>query len=334
MNRQYRILVLTDHTGHSDQNSIYAILSQMLSHQQCLSIDIASRGLPENALYFTGMQRNALLVSPVTSDFRYTPAGDYYKHCLKKADARAYDLVLLRLPRPISDEFLLWLEEVYAHATIVNAPSGIIATSTKQYLLEYPDLCPDIRLCHCVADIEAEVSKYAVVLKPLREYGGRGLLKINGDRLDDGTSVHNTTDYLRELEPAITKEGYLSMRYLKNVAQGDKRLLVVDGEVMAASLRLPAEGSWLCNVAQGGKSVSAEVTPEEYNIVARLAPDLRRKGILISGVDTLVNDDGKRVLSEVNTLSIGGFPQAEAQTGRPIIKQTIDKIFEYADVNG
>ena len=56
-----------------------------------------------------------------------------------------------------------------------------------------------------------------------------------------------------------------------------------------------------------------------------------KEGVLIYGVDTLVDDNGLRTLSEINTLSIGGFPQAEQQTGKPIIKMLIDKIFEYAD---
>ncbi|MEL7221577.1 MAG: hypothetical protein AAGJ93_09680, partial [Bacteroidota bacterium] len=60
-------------------------------------------------------------------------------------------------------------------------------------------------------------------------------------------------------------------------------------------------------------------------------PRLQEAGVLIYGVDTLMGDDGKRVLSEINTLSIGGFPQAEAQSGRPIISQTIELLFNYVD---
>ena len=121
------------------------------------------------------------------------------------------------------------------------------------------------------------------------------------------------------------------MKYLKNVSKGDKRILVVGGQIMASSLRIPAVGSWLCNVSQGGKSVKSEVTMEEEDIVNTISPSLIAEGILIFGVDTLEDDDGKRILSEVNTLSVGGFPQAQKQSQRPIIKMTIDKIFKYAD---
>jgi glutathione synthase len=126
-------------------------------------------------------------------------------------------------------------------------------------------------------------------------------------------------------------EGFLAMEFLKNVSQGDKRILVLNGQILASSLRLPAEESWLCNVAQGGHSVAAEATSEEIKIIETISPKLLEAGILIFGVDTLVANDGKRILSEINTLSIGGFPQAEKQTKKPILQQTINGIIKYVD---
>ena len=331
MTREYRILVLTDHIGHSDQNSIYAILSQMLIHPRCHSIDIASRGLSENKHFFNGMQRDALLGNRVTSDFRYTKNGDCYLSNLRKLKPHDYDIVLMRLPRPISDDFLRWIEEVFSHATMVNKPSGIIVTSNKKFLVNLPELCPHIRLCMSIEDIKEEIARYPIVLKPLKEYGGRGLLRIDGDTVDDGNKEYDTSHYLEALKEDIEKEGILSMKYLKNVSEGDKRILVVASEILAASLRIPAKGSWLCNVSQGGTSVYTEVTLQEREIINTITPKLAQYGILIYGVDTLVDDNGDRILSEINTMSIGGFPQAEAQTGKPIIKSLIDKIFEYAD---
>ena len=331
MIRQYRILVLTDHIGHSDQNSIYAILNQMLDHPRCLAIDIASRGLASNAYFFDGMQRNCLMGSKVTTDFQYNAEGKFYTTNLRKLKVKEYDLVLLRLPRPISDEFLQWISEVFSHACIVNDPKGILKTSNKKFLVKFPSICPDVRLCYSIEEIKEELLKYPIVLKPLKEYGGRGLLKIETDIVDDGINEYDTDVYLNALQERIENDGYLSMRYLKNVSQGDKRILVVDGEILASSLRLPKEGSWLCNISQGGISVASEVTAREQEIIEQINPILRSEGILMYGADTLVDDFGHRVLSEINTLSIGGFPQAEAQTGKPIIKKLLDKIFIHAD---
>lgn len=329
--KMYRILALTDHGGHSDQNSIYALLESMLQHEQCASMLVASRGLDINYGFFEGHQRNSLFGSTVGGDFSFTLDGQYFQKGLKKINPKEIDLVFMRLPRPISDDFLLWVEEVFGHAVIVNRPKGIIETSSKAFLLQFPGLSPSMRLVHSVAEVEAYAAEQDIVLKPLREYGGKGLLKIAGGKVDDGTQLYGIADYLPTIEDELQQNGYLAMKYLKNVTKGDKRILVVGGEVMAASLRLPADGSWLCNVAQGGTSVAAEPDADELAIVKAITPMLTDRGILIYGLDTLADDDGTRILSEVNTLSIGGFPQAEQQTGRPIIKNTINKIFEYAN---
>jgi len=329
--RKYKVLVLTDHRGHSKENSIYAILQVMLKHEQCAQIDIASRGLEENKMFFENHQVDTLHVVTLDSDFKYSENGEGYSANLKKAKVEDYNLVFLRLPRPLSDESLIWFEELFSNATIVNSAKGILTTSSKAFLLNFPDVCPGIRLCTSIKDVLEEIEKYPIVLKPLKEYGGRGLLKINKQQIDDGQDIHDTKTYLPTIKEQLENDNYLSMRFLKNVKKGDKRILVVDGEIMASSLRLPAEDSWLCNVAQGGTSVPSEVTPEEINIISNIKSKLKEQGIFMYGVDTLEDDEGKRVLSEINTLSIGGWPQAQAQTGIPIINKLINKLFQHAD---
>lgn len=330
---QYRVLVLTDHRGHSAENSIYALLRQMLNDPRCAEIDIATRAWAGNDSFFTAQSGDQLQVAAVTPDFAYTDEGEYLTQGLRVVDPKDYDLIFLRLPRPISDEFLIWLADLLAGKAIVNHPRGIVETSTKQFLLNFPEVCPGMQLCRSKQEVLDFAAKFPIVLKPLREYGGRGLLKIEGDTLDDGSSLHDTATYLEEIEDVLETDGMLGMKFLKNVSQGDKRILVAGGQIMAASLRLPAPDSWLCNVAQGGTSVPATPTSDEEAIIAHINPKLQQAGILIYGADTLVDDDGKRVLSEINTLSIGGFPQAEQQTGRPVLQPTIDKIFIYADTH-
>lgn len=331
MSKSHKVLVLTDHSGHSDQNSIYSLLREMVSHTQCASLDVASRGLSINEAFFKDNDADALHVARIDKHFAYTEDGAAYTANLKSADVTSYDFVFMRLPRPISDDYILWIEETFSNAVIVNRPSGIIKTSTKAFLLNFPSVCAEMKLCYSVSDVMEMVNRYPIVLKPLKEYGGRGLLKIDRAHIDDGIELHDTAAYLLSISDQIASDGYLAMKYLKNVSEGDKRILVVNGKIMASSLRLPKEGSWLCNVAQGGKSVSTEVTEREKEIIATISPVLIENGIVIFGADTLVDDDGSRVLSEINTLSIGGFPQAQKQSGLPIIKDTINKLFEYAD---
>lgn len=328
---KYRTLVLTDHSGHSSENSIYAILNEMVRHDHCKYIDVVSRGIDKNHGFFMDHDSTRIFGTRVNREFKYTDDGIYYEKGLHKIDIQDYDLIFMRLPRPVSDDWLQWLTDIAKKAIIINYPPGIIKTSNKKYLLNFPDQCPDIKLCHSGKDVIEESKKYPIVLKPLKEYGGKGIVKIEGNIVDTGEKILDLKTFLGTIDNELINDGYLAMKYLKNVQNGDKRILVVGGQIMASSLRLPAQGSWLCNVAQGGQSVKSDVTPEEVDIVNAISPKLLAEGILIFGADTLEDDDGKRILSEVNTLSIGGFPQAQQQSGQPIIKMTIDKIFEYAD---
>ncbi len=329
----FKVLVLTDHSGHSVQNSIYSLLNEMSNHPLCQNIDVASRGIAKNNAFFSNMDIKSLYGVRIDSNFSYSENGVYFSKELKKLSLGDYDIIFMRLPRPITDEWLLWLDAHKNQAVIVNSPKGIIKTSSKEYLLSIPEVCPIIRKINTVEDVIDFASQYPIVLKPLREYGGKGVVKVVDDKIYDGNEEYDRDTYLESIKESIAAEGYIGMKYLKNVSQGDKRILVVGGEILAASLRLPAEGSWLCNVSQGGRSIGADITSEELKIIRTISPQLIKEGILIYGADTLVDDDGKRVLSEINTLSIGGFPQAQKQTGMPIIKQTIDKIFEYANDN-
>jgi glutathione synthase len=328
---KYKILVLTDHSEHSVENSIYAILHEMVGHEKCGRIDLVSRGIIENKAFFENRDASNIFGICIDHEFKYSQDSSYYKRGLSKLNLDDYDIIFMRLPRPISDNWLEWLGEVAKDKVFINNPHGIIKTSNKKYLLNFPDLCPDMMLCNSKEDVLKMSRKYPIVLKPLKEYGGKGIVKIVENIVDVGDKVMDLETYLETVNKELTTDGFLAMKFLKNVSQGDKRILVVGGQIMASSLRLPAEGSWLCNVAQGGKSVKAEVTNEEIKIVKGLTPKLIKEGVLIFGADTLEDDEGKRILSEVNTLSIGGFPQAQKQSGKPIIKMTIDKIFDYAD---
>lgn len=333
MRNKYNVLVFTDHSGHSKENSIYALLQAMITDKRCNSVHVASRGLEENREFFEDCNKDRLFATQIDEEFAYTENGYFMSHKLEEISIETADVVFLRLPRPISDDFLLWISEIFKKAVIINDPKGILATSSKRFLLNLSQYCPPIKMCDSIKDIKDFALKFPIVLKPLQEYGGRGLLKIESGMVDDGKEVFELDEYLLSIKDYIEDEGYLAMQFMKNVKEGDKRILVVDGEVLAASLRLPPEGSWLCNVAQGGKSVPTKPSAEEIKIINGIAPELKNNGILMYGIDTLVNDEGQRMLSEINTLSIGGFPQSEKQSGKPVLRRTIEKIFDYADEN-
>lgn len=330
--KKYSCLVLTDHRGHSDQNSIYALVAALAQHQQCAQVQVASRANPQNNSFFELQQASTVHALEAGKDFAFDPTGQQFLGNTQLVDVSTVDFIFMRLPRPITDQFLNYLLQVAPQAVFVNHPKGIMETSTKEYLLKFPEVCPPMQLCHSSEQVKAFAAQFPIVLKPLREYGGKGIVRIENGQVHTGTEQPQDLErYLATIQEELTTAGYLAMKFLKNVSQGDKRILVVNGQILGASLRLPPPDSWLCNVAQGGQSVMATVSPEEEWIVQQIMPHLLSAGIVVFGMDTLTNDEGKRVLSEINTLSIGGFPQAAAQTGRPVVELAIDGIIQYVN---
>lgn len=325
----FRFLILTDHSRHNKENSLYALAAALVQHPQCAQVAIASRGNASNTNFFYANENIPLQAILATARFTFDPTGKQFQEQTVAVNPSDFDVIFMRLPRPISTDFLSFIAQIASHKVIINDPKGIEKTSSKAYLLNFPHLCPPMALCRSIEQIQVFAQQFPIVLKPLKEYGGKGIVKIDGNQLWIGNRLYDTNVYLQKNQRYIEQEGYLAMKFLKNVSQGDKRILVIDGQILAASVRLPPKGSWMCNVAQGGQSLPAQVTEEETHLIQQISPALKQEGILIFGADTLVNDDGKRILSEINTLSIGGFPQAEAQTGRPIIAQTIQKIIDH-----
>ena len=88
--KTYKVLVLTDHQGHSKENSIYAILTEMLQHEQCQQIDIASRGLVENHLFFENHQSDALHVSTLDAEFKFTESGEVSYNKIQDNSGKQY----------------------------------------------------------------------------------------------------------------------------------------------------------------------------------------------------------------------------------------------------
>ncbi len=325
--KKYKVLVLTDHTGHSKENSLYALVGEMRKHPRTDRIDIATRGNTLNQDFFNQMQKSKLWVTKIRKNFTFSKDGSAFKEDNFVAELSSYDLIWLRMPPPLSKSFLDFLETVFADKIIINNPKGIYETGSKEFLLNFSSCCPPMKVCRSKAEIRVLKSQFPIVLKPFREYGGKGIVKIDGEEVSLGKEKISFAQFLASL-----KEGeieYLGVKFLKNVKKGDKRIIVVNGKILGASLRLPAEDSWLCNVAMGGKSIVSEVDESEQKIVDTINPILSEMGIAMYGVDTLVGDDGQRILSEINTTSIGGLPQVAAQQNLPLVAEAIDLIWQF-----
>jgi len=319
-----KVLILTDHSNHSAENSLYELARALSANNAVEKVDIASRKIESNFPFFDCQEDSSIYTTEVDASFNF----DTIQHPLDNATSQnlisEYDFVWLRLPPPLSKEFLDYLEVIFSESIIVNNPSAIYETGSKAFLMNFKDVCPPMTICKSIDDIIDFRSKFPIVLKPFREYGGKGILKIEGDRVSNGNSSFTFQEFATNFKKSPVD--FLAVKYLKNVKEGDKRIVVIDGEIMGASLRLPPEDSWICNVAMGGTSNHSDVTPEEIEIVNTIDPILSAKGIVMYGVDTLVDDENKRVLSEINTTSIGGLPQIAKLLNKPLVERGINLI--------
>ena len=269
----------------------------------------------------------------VDTNFSYSEDGKWYRDTREINLAHA-NALFLRMDRPFTDKQLRCLSQNFPKSLIINDPLGIIHTGSKEFLLNFPSICPAMTMCKNQGDIEDFLAIHDAVFKPMHGYGGQGIVRISRFGISEGSiklTKQQAIDIL--VERMKSGEQYLAMEYMKNVGEGDKRIVVAGNTVLGATLRLPAQGSFMCNLKEGGTAHPAEPDNDEIEIAEQIIPILRKNGILIFGFDTLVNNDGKRILSEINTLNVGGFIQAQEFSGRPIIDQVAREFITYIKEN-
>jgi len=326
------ILVVTDHSTHTESNSVYQLSHALRKDARCGSLWVCSKGLSQNADFFNAVPDAALFVSLVDDMFAYDSVGSYFERSLLTLDRDMIDAILVRMPQPVDPAFLFSLEAIVPPHHIINSPAGTVETASKAFLMQVSYLCPEPHLCETIDEAMNLSAKQEIVLKPLFSYGGRGIVRLSKEYCWNGNERHT----IDRLSTFLSDSHFpmLSMPFLKNVIQGDKRTIVVNREVLGSALRLPAEGSWMCNVAQGGHARLDKPTEDERIIQEILTPILYRKGVVMFGFDTLVGDDGRRVLSEINTLSIGGLVPLQEMSGKPILRRAAELMWDYLDGKG
>jgi len=326
-----KVLVLTDHSKHTATNSLYAIVRAMLVHPTVSAVRVASRGTAANAKFFACAKTDHLYAMEADSNFAFDIDGaGFGESRLLKTPVVWADGVVLRIPHPVPSNWFTYLENSFMGTPVVNKPSGIAATTPKSWLLNVAELCAPMKMCHTPVQVTAFAKTRDAVLKPLEGYGGKGVVRIMSQTVEiDGKSI-SLKDWPNQPEAQFP---YLAMEYLPRVVEGDKRIVVVGDRVLGAALRIPADGQWLCNVSQGGRAELAILSASEEHIVATLRPKMKELGVVMYGIDTLMGNQGHRVLSEVNTMSIGGLLDMLPTDGKTAAEWAAESLVGYLSSN-
>jgi glutathione synthase len=198
---------------------------------------------------------------------------------------------------------------------VVNDPAAVRNAPEKIFVLDYLDLMPPTLVTRSLDDIKAFRAKHKdIVVKPLYGNGGAAIFRIpKGD-----TNLNS----LIELLGLTFREPIMVQRYLPEVRKGDKRIILVDGEVAGAINRVPAPDETRSNLHVGGTAEPATLTKRDKDICARLGPELKRRGLIFAGIDVIGD-----YLTEINVTSPTGIRQV-SQFGGPDIAAMIWDVVE------
>jgi glutathione synthase len=208
------------------------------------------------------------------------------------------DVVLMRQDPPFDIGYITatyLLERVARETLVVNDPASVRDAPEKLFVLDFARFMPPTMITRSIAEARAFHARHGeIVLKPLHGKAGEGVFRIGRD----GANL----TALAELFGATWKEPFIAQAFLPAVADGDKRIILIDGAVAGAINRRPPEGEIRSNLAAGGQAERAALSAREEEICAALGPVLKERGLVFVGIDVIGG-----LITEINVTSPTGI---------------------------
>jgi glutathione synthase len=209
------------------------------------------------------------------------------------------DVVMMRQDPPFHVGYITathLLERIETETLVVNNPVSVRNAPEKVMVLDYRQFMPPTLITRSTDEVRAFQREHgAVVVKPLHGNGGKAIFKVEADGSNLGA--------LFEVFNGTWPEPHMVQPFLPEVAKGDKRIVLVDGEVAGAINRRPGEGEFRSNLAVGGSAEATELTAKEQEICAAMGPRLKELGLIFVGIDVI----GGEWLTEINVTSPTGI---------------------------
>jgi glutathione synthase len=230
-----------------------------------------------------------------------------------------FDVILLRQDPPFDLAYITsthMLERVHPKTLVVNDPAHVRNAPEKVFVTEFPDLMPPTLVTRDLDAIKAFRGEHGdIVMKPLYGKGGEAVFLLSREDLNFGS--------LYDMFAATFREPWVIQKFLPAVKEGDKRIILVDGEFAGAVNRVPAADDLRSNMVRGGMPKATDLTDREREICARLGPALRERGLLFVGIDVIGD-----YLTEINVTSPTGIRAVKNFGGADIAALIWDKIAE------
>ena len=244
--------------------------------------------------------------------------GDHVKSdTASRTDLSSFDVVLLRQDPPFDMGYVTTthiLERIHPRTLVVNDPFHVRNAPEKIFVTEFPDLMPATLITRDKAEIEAFRTEHGdIVMKPLYGNGGAAVFKVSPQDPNFGS--------LFDLFASLSREPWVVQRFLPQVSEGDKRIILVDGRAAGAVNRVPQPGDIRSNMVRGGAARPTDLSKREIEICERIGPALREKGLLFTGIDVI---DG--YLTEINVTSPTGIRAIKRLGGPDLAVEIWDAI--------
>jgi glutathione synthase len=235
----------------------------------------------------------------------------------QRIDLSTQDVIHMRQDPPFDMGYITathLLDMIHPKTLVVNDPTEVRNAPEKLFIMKFRELMPPTLITRDISELAAFRRAHGeIILKPLYGNGGAGIFRTHED--DQNFSS------LLEMFTAMFKEPFIAQRYLPEVRKGDKRIILVDGKPAGAINRVPAAHDNRSNMHVGGRAEPATLTKREHEICEAIGPDLRKRGLLFTGIDVIGD-----YMTEINVTSPTGIRQVKKFGGADIAALIWDAI--------
>ena len=248
---------------------------------------------------------NIIYASSKEVKFRKNEKKFYSIKSSKLLDLSKTSFILMRQNPPFNMDYItatFLLERLSKKTQIINNPFAVRNMPEKLYSIDFLKLMPPTIFTKNINEIEKFKNKYKkIVIKPTHGFGGKNIIFVN-------KSLQKTkiTNYIKK------HDHVMAQKFLPQIKHGDKRVFIIGGVIKGAIRRIPKKGSILSNIGQGGKAVKTTLTSKEFKIAKIVAKDLKKKKIILAGIDLISNF----LTGDINITSPTGLKNFEDLTGK------------------
>lgn len=280
-----------------------------------MALLLAAQERGHEIFYYTpqdlSLRDNRLLARGATLTVRDQPDDHFDLTNPRVVDLSDLDVVLLRQDPPFDMGYITtthMLERIHPKTLVVNDPAHVRNAPEKIFVLDFADLMPPTLVTRSLDDVKAFRAEFKdIIVKPLYGNGGAAVFRLQpGD---------NNLASLVEMFHLSWPEPFMVQEYRPEVREGDKRIILVDGEVAGVINRVPAPDEARSNMHVGGRAEPIDLSERDREICERLGPELKRRGLIFTGIDVI-----GPYLTEINVTSPTGIRQVKDFGGNDIAK--------------